>query len=82
VKGLRFGGYPAYLTWALVHILFLIGHENRLLTGAQWVWTYLFSERSVRLIDSHQDLPHPVQLPPDPRLAAAEPGEGEPRDEA
>jgi NADH dehydrogenase len=45
-----FYGFPAWLIWAGVHILNLIGFRNRLLVMVNWAWNYFFSEHGVRLI--------------------------------
>ena len=37
----HWSGFPAWLTWLVVHIFFLIGFRNRLAVFPQWVWTYL-----------------------------------------
>ncbi len=47
---LRLWGLPAWLAWLFVHILMLIGFENRLLVFTQWAWSYLTWERGARLI--------------------------------
>ena len=47
---LRFSGFPAWLTWVLVHILFLIEFENRMLVMFQWAWNYVTRNRGARLI--------------------------------
>jgi len=47
---LRFGGFFAWLFWALVHIVQLELFHNRLLVFAQWAWTYLTRQRGSRLI--------------------------------
>jgi len=47
---LRFSGYPAWLMWCFVHILWLIGFRNRFLVMIEWAWAYLRFERSARLI--------------------------------
>ena len=46
----RFGGYPAWLTWLFVHLTYLIAFENRLLVLLQWAWNYFTWNRSARLI--------------------------------
>ena len=48
-------GFLAWLTWAVVHIFFLIGFRNRIAVMASWLWTYLFFSRGARLItgDTH-----------------------------
>ncbi len=47
---LRFSGYPAWLLWCFVHILWLIGFRNRFLVMFEWAWAYFRFERSARLI--------------------------------
>jgi NADH dehydrogenase len=53
----HWGGFPAWVTWLVVHIFFLIGFRNRIAVFAQWAWTYLFLRDGVRLITGSQDLP-------------------------
>jgi NADH:ubiquinone reductase (H+-translocating) len=43
-------GYPAWLAWLFIHILFLIGFRNRLIVMIQWAWSYFTYERGARLI--------------------------------
>jgi NADH dehydrogenase len=50
LRGRSFIGFPAWLIWVGVHIFKLIGFRNRLVVMINWVWDYLFYERSVRLI--------------------------------
>ena len=45
-----FNGYLAWLTWLFVHILYLIGFENRFQVLFQWAWNYFTRNRSARLI--------------------------------
>jgi NADH dehydrogenase len=47
---LRISGYPAWLMWCFIHILWLIGFRNRFLVMIEWAWAYLRFERSARLI--------------------------------
>ncbi len=47
---LRFAGFPAWLLWLFVHILFLIEFENRVLVATQWAWNYFTRNRGARLI--------------------------------
>ena len=47
---LRLSGYPAWLLWSFIHILWLIGFRNRFLVMIEWAWAYLRFERSARLI--------------------------------
>lgn len=48
----RFSGFLAWLTWAGVHIYFLIGFANRLLVMFQWGVSFLTKRRAVRIFPS------------------------------
>ena len=50
-------GFPAWATWLLVHIFFLIGFRSRLAVFRQWAYTYLFFKDGARLVTGSQDLP-------------------------
>ena len=52
IKGMQFGGVLAWLTWALIHLFFLVGFRNRTLVFLQWAWAYAFYTRGARLISS------------------------------
>lgn len=47
---IRFTGLLAWLTWLLVHILFLIGFRNRLLVLLQYAWVYFTFQKGSRVI--------------------------------
>jgi NADH dehydrogenase len=47
---LRIAGFPAWLLWLFIHIVWLIGFRNRLTVLVQWAAAYLTYQRSVRLI--------------------------------
>jgi NADH:ubiquinone reductase (H+-translocating) len=51
------GGWPAWITWGLVHIYFLVGFRNRIAVMLQWTWTYLTLGHGARLITGNQRLP-------------------------
>jgi NADH dehydrogenase len=48
--GRLFKGRFAWLLWALVHVVLLIGLERRLLVIMQWTWRYFTYQRGARLI--------------------------------
>jgi NADH:quinone reductase (non-electrogenic) len=43
-------GFPAWLLWLFVHILYLAGFRNRLSVLVQWAYAYFTFQRGVRLI--------------------------------
>lgn len=47
---IRLTGFFAWLIWLAVHIYFLVGFRNRLMTIFQWAWTYFTHARGARLI--------------------------------
>jgi len=54
---IHISGFIAWLAWLFVHILFLIGFQNRILVFIQWAWSYFTYERSARLIIGSTSLP-------------------------
>lgn len=46
----EFNGYFAWLTWLFVHLMQLVGFQNRVLVLLQWAWNYFTRNRSARLI--------------------------------
>lgn len=47
---LRFGGALAWLAWLFIHIVYLIGYQNRLLVLLQWALKYVTFNPRARLI--------------------------------
>lgn len=47
---IRLTGYPAWLAWLFLHLVFLIGFKNRLVVLVQWLVAYVTRQRGVRLI--------------------------------
>lgn len=50
VGKLRLHGFPAWLAWLFVHLIYLVEFENRILVLLQWGWDYFTRNRSARLI--------------------------------
>lgn len=48
----RFGfwGFPAWLLWLFVHLMYLVVFENRVIVFIQWAWSYFTRNRRARLI--------------------------------
>jgi NADH dehydrogenase len=47
---IRLTGYPAWLAWLFLHLVFLIGFKNRIVVLVQWLSAYTTRQRGVRLI--------------------------------
>jgi NADH dehydrogenase len=54
---IHISGFLAWLAWLFIHILFLIGFQNRALVLIQWAWSYFTYERGARLITGSTNLP-------------------------
>lgn len=55
IKGWHVAGFPAWLMWIFVHIMYLVEYDNRVIVLFQWAWNYFTKNRGARLI-THQDL--------------------------
>jgi NADH dehydrogenase len=47
---IRFSGPIAWLAWLFVHLLYLVGFENRVLVLIKWTYNYVTRNRGARLI--------------------------------
>ncbi|MBA2392658.1 MAG: NAD(P)/FAD-dependent oxidoreductase [Ktedonobacteraceae bacterium] len=65
---LQISGFPAWVTWMAVHIMYLIGFQNRLLVMMQWAWAFLTFQRRARLITHMNLFMLPVELHSKPEL--------------
>jgi NADH dehydrogenase len=50
IHGYRLAGFPAWVAWLFIHIMYLIGFRNRLVVLVQWTWAYFTFQRGARLI--------------------------------
>jgi NADH dehydrogenase len=55
VRGLKFSGFFAWIVWAFVHILYLVGFKNRYSVLLQWYFHYISGLRGARLINRSID---------------------------
>ena len=46
----RFSGLFAWLTWLFVHLMYLVGFQNRIIVLIRWVFDYVTRNRGARLI--------------------------------
>jgi NADH dehydrogenase len=56
VKGLEFDGFVAWFLWLVIHVMFLVEHDNRVVVTFNWLVNYLTGKRSTRII-THNILP-------------------------
>ena len=54
---LRLHGFPAWVIWIFVHIMYLVEFDNKLLVLVQWAWNYFTRNRGDRLITGEGSLP-------------------------
>lgn len=50
IFGFRLSGFPAWLIWIFVHLMYLVSFQNRVLVFIQWGFQYLTFSRAQRLI--------------------------------
>jgi NADH dehydrogenase len=48
-------GYLGWLLWAFVHILYLVGFQNKALVLMRWAWQYFSFDRGARVITKEVD---------------------------
>jgi len=51
----RFSGLFAWLTWLFVHLMYLVGYQNRIIVLIKWVFDYVTRNRGARLITGKSD---------------------------
>lgn len=54
---LKMSGFPAWLAWLFVHLLFLLGFRNKLAVLLQWTYSYFTYKRGARIIISSTERP-------------------------
>jgi NADH dehydrogenase len=63
---LQFNGLPAWVAWLFVHLMYLVGFQNRVLVLVQWAFHYFTHNRGARLItQDHSLLPERQPTAPD-----------------
>jgi NADH dehydrogenase len=51
---LRLSGFPAWVTWLVVHLWYLIGFQNRLVVFVRWSFSFVTRGRGARVIGEHE----------------------------
>ena len=54
----HFSGFPAWLAWLFVHVLYLVGFRNRIAVLFQWAWAYVTFNKGARLITRNFQAEH------------------------
>ncbi|NEQ46240.1 MAG: NAD(P)/FAD-dependent oxidoreductase [Leptolyngbya sp. SIOISBB] len=49
-------GYPAWVVWALVHVMFLIEFDNKMIVMTQWMWNFFTRNQGARLITGRDQI--------------------------
>ncbi len=57
IKGIQLSGFLAWVTWLGVHLLYLIGFQNRLLVLLRWMFSYVTKGRGARIIHGSAAMP-------------------------
>jgi len=50
IRGIQLSGFPAWLAWLGIHLLFLVGFRNKLSVLSQWAYSYFTYKRGARII--------------------------------
>lgn len=50
IAGRKFGGFPAWALWLVVHLRSILGVKNKTFILLNWVWNYINYKQSLRLI--------------------------------
>jgi NADH dehydrogenase len=58
VKNLKMTGFMAWMGWLFVHLLLLIGFENKVIVLSQWLFRYIANRQGARIIT------HPSEFAP------------------
>ena len=53
VKGFGMTGFLAWMAWLFIHVLLLVGFQNRLLVLTQWAVNFVTQNRGARVIGRH-----------------------------
>jgi NADH:ubiquinone reductase (H+-translocating) len=71
---LKFSGFLAWSIWLVVHLWYLIGHQNRLLVLLRWSASFFTHGRGGRLITAQAGITDDASHGAQPATASAQPG--------
>jgi NADH dehydrogenase len=55
---IHISGFPAWLAWLFIHVLYLVGFRNRIAVLFQWAWAYVTFNKGARLITRNFQAEH------------------------
>jgi NADH:ubiquinone reductase (H+-translocating) len=55
IKRIQLSGFPAWMTWLLVHLFYLLGVQNRLVVVVRWAFSYLTHQGGAQLITGQEN---------------------------
>ena len=50
ISGVKLSGWPAWVAWLAIHLLFLVGFRSKVSVLLQWTYSYLTFKRGARVI--------------------------------
>jgi NADH dehydrogenase len=50
---MKYGGFFAWMTWLLVHLMFLVGFTNKVTVMIRWVWAFFTRRQGARVITAN-----------------------------
>lgn len=50
IGALQFSGWPAWMAWLVIHLLFLVGFRSKISVLLSWVYSYFTYKRGARII--------------------------------
>ena len=62
LHAIRLNGFPAWMTWLVVHIFYLVGFQNRLIVAIRWFLSFATRGRGHRLIISTTTTDNQLEL--------------------
>jgi NADH dehydrogenase len=64
IFGIHVSGFPAWVVWLFIHLMYIVEFQSRVLVFIQWGFLYLTFSRGARLITG-TDVEDSLQVPPD-----------------
>ncbi len=75
---IHYGGILGWISWNILHVMFLVGFRNRFKVMLDWCWNYIWKTRRSRLITGDPEV-HIKQLYSEHQQPELKPGRGKHR---